>query len=47
MTDKGLRQVRADRLAAQFEESAWVRLSAGKGAKGPWVYDWTRVTIRL
>ena len=46
MTDKGPRQVRADRLASQFEESAWVRLSAGKGAKGPRVYDWTRVAIR-
>ena len=46
MTDKGPRQVRADRLASQFEESAWVRLSAGKGAKGPRVYDWIRVAIR-
>ena len=46
MTDKGPRQVRADRLASQFEESAWVRLSAGKGAKSPRVYDWTRVDIR-
>ena len=35
MTDKGPRQVRAGRLASQVEESAWVLLSAGKGAKGP------------
>ena len=46
MTDKGPRQVRADQLASQVEESAWVLLSAGKGAKGPRVYDWTRVAIR-
>ena len=46
MTDKGPRQVRADQLSSQVEESAWVRLSAGKGAKGPRVYDWTRVAIR-
>ena len=46
MTDKGPRQVRTDQLASQVEESAWVLLSAGKGAKGPRVYDWTRVAIR-
>ena len=45
-TDKGPRQVRADRLASQVEESGWVRCSAGKGAKGPRVYDWTAVGIR-
>ena len=38
--------MRADRLASQVEESGWVRLSAGNGAKGPRVYDWTRVAIR-
>ena len=29
-----------------MEESHWIRLSAGNGAKGPRVYDWTRVVIR-
>jgi hypothetical protein len=49
LTDKGPRQVRADQLASGVEESHWMRLSAGKGAKdlrGPRVYDWTRVVIR-
>ena len=46
LTDKGPLQVRADRLASQVEESGWVRCSAGNGAKGPWVYDWTAVDIR-
>ena len=42
----GARQVRADRLASGVEEWAWVRCSAGDGAKGPRVYDWERVEIR-
>ena len=46
LTDKGPRQVRADQLASGVEESGWVRLSAGNGAKGPRVYDWSRVVIR-
>ena len=46
MTDKGPLQVRADRLAPQVAESAWVRCSAGNGAKGPRVYDWAEVDIR-
>ena len=46
LTDKGPLQVRADRLATQVEESGWVRCSAGDGAKGPRVYDWTAVDIR-
>ena len=46
LTDKGPRQVRADQLASGVEESGWVRLSAGNGAKGPRVYDWRRVVIR-
>ena len=49
LTDKGPRQVRADQLASGVEESHWMRLSAGNGAKGlrgPRVYDWTRVVIR-
>ena len=46
LTDKGPLQVRADRLASLVEESAWVRCSAGNGAKGPRVYDWAAVDIR-
>ncbi len=46
LTDKGPLQVRADRLAAQVEETDWVRRSAGDGAKGPRLYDWTTVAIR-
>ena len=46
MTGRGPLQVRADRLASQVEESGWVRCSAGDGAKGPRVYDWTAVDIR-
>ena len=42
----GPRQVRADRLAALAAESDWQRCSAGDGAKGPRIYDWTRVAIR-
>ena len=45
-TDKGWRQVRADRLAPRVEEPGWVRRSAGDGAKGPRVYDWARMEIR-
>ena len=46
LTDKGPLQVRADRLASGVAESAWVRCSAGNGAKGPRVYDWVAVDIR-
>ena len=46
LTDKGPRQVRADRLPSGVAESAWVRCSAGNGAKGPRVYDWSVVDIR-
>ena len=46
LTEKGPRQVRADRLASQFEETGWVRCSSGDGAKGPKVYDWAKVEIR-
>ena len=38
--------MRADRLASGVEESGWVRLSAGDGAKGPRVYDGALVDIR-
>ena len=37
--------MRADRLASGVEECAWVRCSAGDGAKGPRVYDWAAVDI--
>ena len=46
LTEKGPLQLRADRLALQVDESGWVRCSAGNGAKGPRVYDWTAVDIR-
>ena len=46
VTEKGPRQVRADGLASQVEKSHWVRCSAGDGAKGPRIYDWTAVDIR-
>ena len=46
LTEKGPRQVRADRLASQVEETGWVRCSSGDGAKGPRVYDWAIVDIR-
>lgn len=41
-----LRDVRVDQLAADLPETAWERLSAGNGAKGPRTYDWARVAIR-
>ena len=44
--EKGSRQVRADWLAAQVEESGWQRLSAGDGAKAPGSMRWTPVNIR-
>ena len=37
--------MRADRLASVVEECAWVRCSAGEGAKGPRVYGWATVDI--
>ena len=46
LTDKGPRQVRADELTSGVEETRWIRCSAGNGAKGPRLYDWTRVVIR-
>ena len=45
-TGKGPRQVRADRLASEVDKSNWIRCSAGDGAKGPRIYDWTAVDIR-
>ena len=46
LTEKGPLQVRPDRLESRVEECAWVRCSAGEGAKGPRVYDWATVDIR-
>ena len=45
-TEKGPAQVGAAKLASQVLDEDWVRLSAGDGAKGPRMYDWTRVPIR-
>ena len=45
-TEKGPRQIRADRLVSQVDEAGWCTLSTGDGAKGPRVYDWTTVRIR-
>jgi SRSO17 transposase len=39
-------QVSAAALADAVPERAWERLSTGDGAKGPRLYDWTRVPIR-
>ena len=36
---------RADVIAAQSLATEWQRLSAGNGAKGPRVHDWTRVRL--
>ena len=46
LTERGPLQVRADRLASQVDEGNWIRCSAGDGAKGPRVFDWTAVEIR-
>jgi SRSO17 transposase len=40
-------QCRADAASTAVPASAWQRLSAGAGAKGPRLYDWARVPIRL
>ena len=44
--ETGPKQVRADRLASQVDETGWKRLNAGNGAKGPLVYDWAAVDIQ-
>ena len=46
LTEKGPRQMRADRLTAQVDEASWVRCSTGDGAKGPRVHDWAALKIR-
>lgn len=45
-TDPGFAQVGAAALAAEVPRDQWVRRSCGDGAKGPRIYDWTRVSIR-
>ena len=45
-TEKGPRQIRADRLVSQVDEAGWSTINTGNGAKGPRVYDWTTVKIR-
>jgi SRSO17 transposase len=40
-------QCRADAASAAVPASAWQQLSAGAGAKGPRLYDWARIPIRL
>src|ERR671920_548742 len=44
--DGRIAQTRVDALSAALPETAWRRLSAGAGAKGPRLYDWARVPIR-
>lgn len=46
LTERGPAQVAATNLAAAVPASAWQRLSAGEGAKGPRWYDWAWVPIR-
>lgn len=41
----GGQRVRGDRLAKGLAASEWQSLSAGAGAKGPRVYDWTAVPL--
>ena len=36
----GRRRLRADQVAAALPASAWHRISAGTGSKGPRWYDW-------
>jgi SRSO17 transposase len=41
----GFQQRRAAHLAAEADEHAWQRLSAGTGSKGPRYYDWLAITL--
>jgi SRSO17 transposase len=45
-TERGPRQVGAERLALTVPADSWQRLSAGDGAKGPRLSDWNWVPIR-
>jgi SRSO17 transposase len=42
---RGVRQERADAIAARVAAEGWQRLSAGNGAKGPRRHDWARVRL--
>ena len=44
-TADGPASVAARRLAAGIPTDQRQRLSAGEGSKGPWLYDWGRVSI--
>ena len=41
MTEQGPRQIHAQALVQQLSQDSWQTLSAGDGAKGPRLYDWT------
>jgi hypothetical protein len=43
----GWRSGRIDALIAQAPAEAWVRLSAGDGAKGPRLYDWAAAGLPI
>jgi SRSO17 transposase len=46
LTERGPLERSAADIAADSAPAAWASLSAGDGAKGPRLYDWTRVPIR-
>jgi SRSO17 transposase len=41
----GVHQRRAAHLTAEVDDTAWQRLSAGTGSKGPRVYDWLAIDL--
>jgi hypothetical protein len=43
--DRGLSQVMPAQVLKELEPSNWARLSAGKGSKGPRLYDWARMKL--
>lgn len=42
---QGIRQERVADMVSSVAVDEWQRLSAGEGAKGPRLYDWTRVAL--
>jgi SRSO17 transposase len=42
---RGPEQIRADEIVQLLAPTAWQRLSAGEGTKGPRLYDWARVPL--
>jgi SRSO17 transposase len=44
---RGIRHIAPSEVLTSLGESEWQRLSCGKGAKGPRVYDWARVKINM